>query len=172
MFKAFQSLFRPRPPEAVRASYIALLAQARHRFFFAEGGVPDTLDGRFETLVLHLFLLQDRLHTEAPEFCRFLSEVFFEDMDASLREIGVGDSGLHHKIKRMGKAYHGRLQAYATDDVEALKAALARNLYGTVAEGDPALLARMAAYVLKAKADLAAAKTEDITNNRFAWPSL
>lgn len=168
---AVQSLFRKRAPQTVRDSYIALLAQARNRFFYETLGVPDSIDGRFDMIVLHLFLLQARTKNEAPEFAKFLSEVFFENMDASLREMGIGDSGVQHRIKKMGKAYHGRLQAYATDDMEMLKAALARNLYGTMEDGDPANLERMANYMSRVKTELAATPAAIITAGLYAWPA-
>lgn len=174
MLSAIQSLLRKRPPHEAREAYIALVAQSRNRFFFTTLGVPDTLDGRFETIVLHLFLLQDRLRESDPEFARFLSEVFFEEMDASIRELGIGDSGVLHRVKRMGKAYHGRLQAYADgmgNDDEVLKAALARNLYGTVAEGDPSQLTAAATYLRRMKAMLEKTETTTITSGAFAWPN-
>lgn len=173
LLSAFQSLFRKRPPAPVREAYITLVAQARKPFFFTALGVPDTLDGRFELIVLHLFLLQHRLREEAPSFARFLSEAFFEEMDASIRELGIGDSGVLHRVKRMGKAYHGRLQSYADGlsqpDDEALKAALARNLYGTVENGDPAHLARMAVYLRRSHALLASTPADTLTRNAYAW---
>lgn len=173
MLSLFQSLFRPRPPEAARAVYIASVAQARNPFFYGTLGVPDTLDGRFDAIVLHQFLLQDRLREAAPDFARFVSEVFFADMDASLRELGVADSGVSRRIKQMGKAYHGRLQAYAdglAQGDETLKEALSRNLFGTLAEGDPAQLAQAADYLKRMREALAGAPTDTITSGNFSWP--
>ena len=143
--------------------------QSRNPYFYAALGVPDTLDGRFEMLLVHLFLLQDRLRAEAPEFAQGLSELFFDDMDIALRELGIADSGVARRIKQMGKAYHGRLQAYATADDELLKSALARNLYGTVAAGDPAHLSAMADYIRKHQAALAKVPAEAITGAAYAW---
>lgn len=174
MMSAFVSLFRKRPSPQARAAYIALVEAARNRFFFTTLGVPDTLDGRFETIVLHLFLMQHRLRESDPDFARFLSEVFFEEMDASIRELGVGDSGVLHRIRRMGKAYHGRLQAYAEGlaqpDNETLKSALARNLYGTVAEGDPAQLDAAAQYLRRMHVLLGATDTAVLTSGDYTWP--
>lgn len=173
MLSAIQSIFRKRAPQPVRDVYIASVAQARNRFFYTTLAVPDTLDGRFEAIILHLFLLQYRLRTEAPDFARYLSEVFFEDMDASLRELGIADSGVLRRIKQMGKAYHGRLQSYADGlaDEETLKAALARNLYGTVEQGDPAVLAQAAAYVRRMHTVLGATDTAVLTSGAYAWPA-
>ena len=189
MLSTLRKLFVPKPPEAVNATYIALVKAARNPFFYTELKVPDTLDGRFELIVLHCFLLQHRLiatpaeqgerSTEshnallAPEsFSQFLSEAFFYDMDSSIRELGVADTGVAHRIKKMGKAYNGRLLAYTSglSDATALRAALARNLYGTIAQGDVEALNRLAIYVEKMTAQLAATDTTTITNGQYVWP--
>lgn len=169
-----QLLRKPAPP-GVDATYITLVAQARNPFFYTALAVPDTLDGRFEMIVLHLFLLQHRLLEEpqAQRFAQQLSEAFLRDMDRSVRELGVADTGVGKRIKRMGKAYHGRLQAYRAGlaDPIALRAALARNLYGTVAEGDVRVLAGMADYLQAQARALAAAPMTDITEGTYRWPS-
>lgn len=175
LLSVFQSVFRRRPSEAARQAYIALLAQSRNPYFYTSLDVPDTLDGRFELIVLHLFLLQERLRTEEIEFARHLSEVFFEELDASIRELGIGDSGVLHRVKRMGKAYHGRLQAYAqgmaSADDETLKSALARNLYGTVAEGETAHLQSVASYMRAMQHVLQHTETAALKGGSFAWPA-
>ena len=174
MFSALRRWFIPKPPHAVEVTYIALVRAARNPFFYTQLQVPDTLDGRFELIVLHLFLLQHRLLDDAGHaaFAQFLSEAFFTDMDRSLRELGVADTGVSHRIKKMGKAYHGRLQAYAAglNDATALRAAIARNLYGTVAEGDVALLDAVARYIAAMTARLAATDATTILSGQYAWP--
>lgn len=172
MLRALRRLFVPPPPPAATDAYIALVGHARNPFFFETFGVPDTLDGRFELIVLHLFLIQHRLREADPAFAQFLSEVFFADMDRSLRELGIADTGVRHRIKAMGKAYHGRLQAYAAGlgERQLLLSALARNLYGTVQEGDVAMLSRMADYVLRANRILADTDTATISSGAFHWP--
>jgi cytochrome b pre-mRNA-processing protein 3 len=178
MFGALRRWFIPRPPEAVAATYIALVAAARNPFFYTDLAVPDTLDGRFDLIVLHLFLLQHRLVTEkTPEsekFGQFLSEAFFADMDSSLREIGVADTGVSHRIKKMGKAYHGRLQAYTAGlgDAMQLRSAIARNLYGTVAEGDVKLLDRVALYIGDVVDSLNDTGVNIILEGNYRWPDV
>ncbi len=180
MLSTLRKLFVPKPPEAVNATYIALVKAARNPFFYTALNVPDTLDGRFELIVLHLFLLQHRLVAASPapqtlqDFSQFLSEAFFYDMDNSIRELGVADTGVAHRIKKMGKAYNGRLVAYTSGlaDATALRAALARNLYGTVAQGDVESLNRLAIYVEKMTAQLAATDTTTITSGAYTWPDV
>ncbi len=178
MLGALRKWFIPRPPTTVENTYIALVGAARNPFFFTRLGVPDTIDGRFGLIVVHLFLLQHRLvaaaTTDHQEFARFLSEAFFNDMDNSLRELGVADTGVSHRIKKMGKAYHGSLQAYSAGlgDGQALRAALARNLYGTVSEGDVGALDRMAQYIETIQAALRDTDISIIVAGRYAWPDV
>jgi len=137
--------------EAAGIAYLRVVEQARRAAFFTDCGVPDTVDGRFELICLHAFLYLHRLKTERPEAER-LSQAFFDamfaDMDRALREMGVGDLSVGREVKRMARAFYGRISAYekglAGDD-GALALALARNLYGTLPEPAP-MTGAMAAY--------------------------
>jgi cytochrome b pre-mRNA-processing protein 3 len=174
MLSALKNLVSPpRLPEADGA-YIALVAQARNAFFYETLGVPDSIDGRFEMIVLHLFLIQHRLlaNNQAREFAHQLGEAFIDDMDRSIREFGVADTGVAKRIKRMGRAYNGRLQVYsdALNDADQLRAALSRNLYGTVAQGDVAQLSGMADYVQRMVAQLATVPSATIIGGAYTWP--
>ncbi len=123
--------------------YGALVAQARSRDFYARARVPDNLDGRFDMIVMHSFLVIRRLNLAGERGIGLAQELFddmFVDMDRSLREIGVGDLSVPKKIKVMAKAFYGRCSAYesALDarDEKALSDAIARNIYaGTDAPG-------------------------------------
>ena len=173
MASLLKKLFKPARPESVDATYIALVAQARKPFFYSEMKVPDTLDGRFEMIVLHLFLVQHRLlrETQHTEFARQLSEAFVQDMDRSIRELGVADTGVSKRIKRMGKAYNGRMQVYEAglQEPDVMRAALSRNLYGTVTEGDVALLDGMRDYIDREVKKLDVAATETVIGGHYAW---
>ena len=174
MLRALASLFRPATPAAILHCYSALVTAARNQFFFTQRQVPDTFDGRFELLALHAFFLQHRLRHEQPDVAQQLSECFFSDMDTALRELGIGDSGVKRRVKQMAKAYHGRLQIYAAavdESAEAVKTALARNLYGTVLHGDVAVLDAMAAYVLAMIKLLEATPTNALLDGSFVWPN-
>ena len=173
MASLLRKLFSSTRPAAADATYIALVAQARKPFFYTHMQVPDTLDGRFEMIVLHLFLLQHRLlrETQHADFARALSEAFFDDMDRSVRELGVADSGVSKRIKRMGKAYNGRLQVYESglQEPDAMRAALARNLYGTLGDGDIALLDGMRHYIDAEISRLDATSANVIVEGGYAW---
>jgi len=148
-------------PQAVpaRAIYERIVAQARRPEFYADFGVPDTLDGRFEMIGLHTFLVLYRLKGEpaATGLARTVVETMVLDMDRSLREMGAGDLGVGRRVKAMARGLYGRIAAYeaGVDGPDAmLEAALARNLYGTVAP-PPAHLAAVAGYVRAQAAALA-----------------
>jgi cytochrome b pre-mRNA-processing protein 3 len=132
--------------------YCAAVAAARAPAFYADLGVPDTLDGRFDLVGLHVFLLIRRLAALPPPGANLAQAVFdamFSDMDVNLREIGVGDMSVGKKVKLMWEAFHGRSAAYqaalASDDPAALEAALARNVWrGKAPAGQAEILARIA----------------------------
>lgn len=166
----FKRLFKRNPCEApARALYGAIVAQAREPAFYGDLGVPDTLDGRFELIALHSFLVLHRLKRDGEstaDLAQSLFDVLFQDMDASLREMGAGDLGVGRRVKTMVKGFYGRAASYEAglaqglvDRPEALSAALRRNLYGTVEPGAAALSA-MAGYVAREAAVLARQDTE------------
>lgn len=132
--------------------YAALVARSREPVFFERFGVPDTLDGRFDLLTLHAWLVLQRLQPEA-HLSQALVDTIFVGFEEALRELGTGDIGLGRRMKSFADAFYGRLQAYgAAFDQEAMEAALIRNLYrGTSVPG----VAAMAAYMLRAKESLA-----------------
>ncbi len=116
--------------------YGAAVAAARVPGLYARLGVPDTLDGRFEMVGLHAFLLIDRLRQEAPpgpDLAQAVFDAMFSDMDVTLREMGVGDLTVGKRVREMWEAFHGRATAYqatlAEADDAALVAALARNVW-------------------------------------------
>ena len=132
--------------------YKAVVDQARKPGPYLRAGVPDTLDGRFELIALHAFVVLRRLkaeHGRTKALAQALFDRMFDDMDRSLREMGAGDLGVGRRVKAMASAFYGRIGAYesglAGGDA-ALQAVLARNLYGTVTP-DPACIRAMACYL-------------------------
>ena len=106
-----QRLFRPKP-QAERKLYEAIVAAARHPVFYARWGVADTIDGRFDMIILHAFAVLERMKGEAPEFRQRLVDEMFSDMDRSLREMGVGDLSVGKRIRVMAEVFYGRISAY------------------------------------------------------------
>lgn len=158
--------------------YGAIVAQARLPIFYTTLAVPDTVEGRFDLIVLHVHLLFRRL-SRTDETTRAIGQelfdLFFDDMDASLRELGVGDLAVPRKMRAFGEAFYGRAGAYddalAAADDTALAAALHRNVYGGKA-GTEAAARRLAGYARRIEAALAAESTTNICHGRlvFAQP--
>jgi cytochrome b pre-mRNA-processing protein 3 len=143
------SLFRNKPADdATYVLYRAVVAQSRQPVFYAQWGVPDTVTGRFDMISLHLALVFRRLRSEPQRTGRFsqrLFDLFFKDMDRSLRELGAGDLAVPKKIQKMGNLFYGLLasldSALSQSDRDALVAVLARNIYSANPETDPGSLA-------------------------------
>lgn len=138
--------------------YRSVVAIAREPRWYTAGAVPDTLDGRFDMVVLALSLVLLRIEREpgAEAEVVALTERFVADMDGSLRQIGVGDLGVGKQVGHMVSALGGRLGAYrgVFAGGEALTDALTRNLYrGTAPVGEALAWTAAAAQELKRRVD-------------------
>ena len=132
--------------------YGSAVAAARDPYLYAQLGVPDTLDGRFDAIVLHVYLIVRRLEAEAEPGATLAQAVFdamFLDMDINLREMGVGDLSVGKRNRAMWEAFHGRCATYAAawDDPAAFEAAIARNVWRAAEPpaGSAAAVVRLAA---------------------------
>lgn len=181
-FRRFRE--RRRRESLAHALYSSIIVQSRLPEFFHTLAVPDTLDGRFDLVVLHAFLVMHRLkqagrrgdETEARELSQTLFDMMFADMDQNLREMGVGDMSIGKKIKQMARAFYGRVSAYedglAAGD-EALAAALLRNLYGTLETPvDTRIAMAVAAYLRYQAATLEKQEDEAVLGGRVSFASL
>ena len=176
---------------AAASLYAAAVGQARAHEFYAALGVPDTIDGRFELIVLHVHLVCRQLRAAdaaagtaaAPAaagegagaaLAQALFDAMFRDMDRNLREMGVGDPSVPRRIRAMIEAYYGRVKAYDAALVQggdALAMALARNVYnaGAAPGGEiPPGAARLADYARRAATALAS--QPDLASGRAAFP--
>ncbi len=179
MFAQLVKLFTPSSEEVQAANlYARIVEQARSPVFYTDYGVPDTLDGRFDMILLHLFLIIHRLKQESEShyhnIAQALVDTMMNDMDRSLREMGVADTGVGKRIKRMADAQHGRLTAYgdALKNKPMLKEALARNLYGTVNSPDDAVLDRLIDYIQQNTHHLHTQKAEDIALSKLTFAAI
>ncbi len=175
---------RGRHNHNIQALYGAIVAQARSTAFYARHGVADSVDGRFELIVLHLVLVLRRLSSEqearahpaaAPGFGRIgqqLFDLFCRDLDDNLREMGVGDLAVPREMRKFGEAFYGRQAAYgaALDaaDQEALEKALARNILGMAETSENA--ARLARYARAAAERLDADANDELLAGRVVFP--
>ncbi len=116
--------------------YGDIVAQARNEKFYTVHGVPDTLNGRFDLITLHVFIVMRRLKEiggQGNELSQDLFDVMFADMDKNMREMGISDLRVGKKIKALATAFYGRIKAY-DEGIAGLKGAslpksLKRNLF-------------------------------------------
>ncbi len=144
---------------AARALYERAVGQAREQVFYTAFGIADTLDGRFDVLTLHVFLILHRLGRDgrpARPLGQALFDLMFADMDESLRELGASDISMSRRIKTMVKAFFGRIGAYekGLSDRAALDEAVRRNLFRGTAV-DTTVVAGLGRYIVLAAESLA-----------------
>jgi cytochrome b pre-mRNA-processing protein 3 len=98
----------------IEAIYGMIVTQAREPMFYRGLGVPDTVNGRFDLLVLHLWMVLRRLKPieGGVSLSQALFDRFCEDMDGNLREMGVGDLTVPKRMQAFGEAFYGRVAAY------------------------------------------------------------
>jgi cytochrome b pre-mRNA-processing protein 3 len=132
-----------------------LVARARDPIFFRALNVPDTVDGRFDMVALHGWLVLDRLKAAGMDAAaQALTDILFVSFDEALREQGTGDMGMGRRMKAFANAFFGRLAAYGgAKDKAMLAEALTRNVWRGGAVDDHATL--LAEYVMRARACLA-----------------
>ena len=158
-----------RPRGTIEAIYGMIVTQARDPLFYRDLGVPDTVDGRFDLLVLHLWLLLRRLQPAADgaSLSQALFDHFCDDMDANLREMGVGDLIVPKRMQAFGEAFYGRTAAYdlaLTEGAEPLAQALCKNILN----GDRIENARRLAFYAEV-AIAALAGLDDATLQSGSW---
>lgn len=170
-------LFRRKSDGQVFALYGAIVAQARQPDFYARLSVPDTVEGRFDMIVLHMVLIFHRLKDAGPtvaERTQAVFDLFLSDMDRSLREMGIGDLSVPKKMKKLAAAFYGRLAGYTRALDAGDTAALAETLARVFHEGTPPVAddpERLARYMTTAFADLARQTPDDILAGRIDWPA-
>lgn len=160
--------------ESIASLYGAIVAQARAPEFYRHFGVPDTVNGRFEMIVLHAVLVLARLDAEgegARRFGQALFDHFCADMDGNLREMGVGDLAVPRQMTAIGEAFYGRKRAYMAalgeGGSDALIGALCRNVYAGVGAPPADLLA---AYAVESAVRLAALDIDALRAGRIDFP--
>ncbi len=133
MFTGFFKQKSKQTKQEAEKLYSAALANVRQEIFYTKYGVPDTFDGRFDLLLLHIFIILQRTMNQDnyKELSQDLFDTMFKDMDQTLREMGIGDMGIPKHMKRMMQGFNGRMHAYhdALCSPDKLKEVIARNLY-------------------------------------------
>ncbi|MGB7259445.1 MAG: ubiquinol-cytochrome C chaperone family protein [Pseudolabrys sp.] len=162
--------------DTISTLYGMIVAQARMPCFYRDYGVADTLNGRFDLIVLHLTLFLHRLGNEAPAHKAIGQAVFdhfCRDMDDNLREMGVGDLTVPRKMRRIGAAYYQGSQAYeaalAAGGVPPLTDAIAATVEAAPTQGRVAA-ARLAAYMIEALRELRGQSCEGFERGELRFP--
>ena len=152
--------------------YVAIAEAARRPGFYSDMEVPDTTEGRYDLLSLHMILVLRRLKSERDETARFaqlLFDVMFRDVDDSLREMGVGDLKVGKKVRGYAEAFFGRALAYerALEGEEPLERALGRNVFG---DEDAPGATPLAEYVRRADAALREQEIRTLRGGSVSFP--
>lgn len=152
--------------------YRRAVTQAREITFYRDFSVPDTVDGRFEMIAMHVFIIMHRL--ENPKLSQELFDVMFQDMEQAMRQMGIGDLSVPRQVKRMMRGFKGRYLSYkkAVSGEESLERALKRNIYGTI-EGPSAKDIRgLEIYLLEMVRLLGDQTDRDLTDGRVMFKDI
>jgi len=158
------------------ALYAGAVAQARSPALYAVMGAPDTVEGRFELLTLHVILLIRRLKAggDGPRGVRqSLFDVYVSNLDGALREMGVGDLAVGKRMRDLGGAFYGRARAYevaleSLPDQAELRAVVERTVLAGAEGGESADLA---GYAARCHAALEACETAKLLEGQASWPA-
>lgn len=158
MFKEFFSRRRQKreQEEQINTLYSTIVEQSRQPLFYQDYQIPDTPEGRYELLMLHMWLVLRQLgkqkEPQTREFSQNLFDFMFADVDMNLRELGINDLAVGKRVRRMAEAFYGRIAAYDAgmeQGTDALVAALDRNLYQYVNDVPRQSLDWMVHYIHK-----------------------
>lgn len=168
---------KPRPAKAAGAKlYAGAVGQARSAAFYRDFGVRDSMEGRFELFSLHVIFLIERLKGRgdaAAETSQAVFDSYVKGLDDAFRQIGVSDTSVGKKMKKLAGAFYGRLKAYddavaTLPDEAALNGFLARNAFEERGEGD---VAALTAYVIKTRMALAEQPLDALLQGDVTWPT-
>lgn len=174
MFNLFKK--RESSQQLVENTHHHLISFARNEFFFTKLGVLDTLEGRLDMVIIHLFLAiehLERLPEPAPSFAQELMDFAFVSFDRGLREAGVGDTTVPKRMKKLAAIYVGRSKAYkdAAENKNDLAQALLRNVYGLGSSLENKAEA-LADYMINSRAQIAPQSFESILQDGFHFARL
>jgi cytochrome b pre-mRNA-processing protein 3 len=167
---------RAQAKSAGRDLYTAAVRQARAVELYENLGAPDTTEGRFELLTLHVILLIEALRglgTAARPSSQALFDAYVSDLDGALREMGVGDLTVGKRMRALGRAFYGRAAAYrealaALPENGPLEVVIGRTVMGDVASANSTALA---AYVARCHEALTAPDAENLLESTPRWPA-
>ena len=164
------------PPRRIAPLLYARVVQAaREPALYRDLKVPDTIEGRYEMIALHMALLLRRLQGQGRErlkLAQAILDYMAADFDRSIRELGVGDLSVARYMKRLGEGFYGRAGAYSEalerQDDSALSDALLRNVYAGTDPGQR-ILATLCGYVRRQAARLTEQAPESIASGEVSY---
>ncbi|PZO87061.1 MAG: ubiquinol-cytochrome C chaperone [Micavibrio aeruginosavorus] len=160
---------------AAAGLYQSIVAQSRNPVFFTRMGVPDTMDGRFDLLTLHASLVLMRLRTLGSDGAKLSQAVFDQlllSLEEALREAGIGDVGVPKHMRKMVKAFNGRVHAYEAalaQGGDAVVSSLVRNVYRGSDSGPASH--ELAAYTVAMHDAVGRQALEEFAEGRIAFPA-
>ena len=164
--------------QTARLLYGSIVTAARQRRFYASWGAPDTLQGRFELILLHLVLAQHRLACEGrcgARLARALNEAFIADIDDQMREMTFGDLAVPREIGSAAAALFDRWRAFSAALAAGQERTLGEALAAQLAYLDPEAridTASLAGYMRRTAEALVAQPSARVLAGDFAWPAL
>ena len=175
MLWPFNHFRKPQVPSrgTIEAIYGMIVTQAREPVFYRDLGVPDTVNGRFDLLVLHLWMVLRRMRPMegGADLSQSLFDRFCDDMDGNLREMGVGDLTVPKRMQAFGEAFYGRAAAYDLA-LGAGREPLAQALCKNIQNGEGIDKARqLAAYAEAALEGLAGVDDAALLGGSWKFPS-
>ena len=141
--------FRQRQNEIASRIYDSTVQRSRGIDLYARMGAPDTVEGRFELLTVHVLLSIERLNglgDRGRAVGQDLFDLYLHNLDSALREMGVGDLAVGKRMKTLGQLFYGRGVAYRDALTSAnprdLEAVVTRTILAEEAGKSPVALAR------------------------------
>ncbi|MGH7023908.1 MAG: ubiquinol-cytochrome C chaperone family protein [Caulobacteraceae bacterium] len=154
-----------------RRLYESAVRQARTPALYAVMGAPDTVEGRFELLSLHVILLIEALNGEGAAACRqALFDAFVGDLDGAMREMGVGDLAIGKRMRALGGAFYGRAANYrkafeTLPERASLESLISRTILAGAPDASPSAVA---SYAIDCREALV---SQNLLENEPAWPT-
>ena len=173
----FAKLFGKRLEETIPESlYGAVMAQARNAVFFTEMGLPDTVMGRFDALALHVYLFTRRLAADNTSTSSSLSQEVFDlfvaDLDRALRDLGVGDTTVPKRKKKMVRSFYGQIEDFDKPLQDGDITVLTERVEARYLKENPGSAKKLAQYMIDAAGKLADQSSEKLLSGLLEWPEL
>ncbi len=158
--------------------YKLIIKQSRIKDFYSTLSIPDTIDGRFEMIILHFFFIDNALNKKIKDqeaIYREILEIMYKDFDMSLREMGVGDLSVGKKIYHMTEAFSGRIVAYrnvSKKNKDEVAKSLKKNVYGTVKSIEKNQIDKLSKYFLDSVKLISESTIDNVSKNNAIFLDL